>query len=146
MSSFILIGALAGLAAGTVLAFFSHLAPYIRSGKEVKLGDDPHVFGHPLNRREAHLLSLLVQLLLSVVFGAVFGWFLQLGWVGSFGILPLLVWSSALAFVTGAVVLPLDGHGLFGHKQEVWFFVDMLITNGIWALLVAAFAALWFAS
>jgi hypothetical protein len=139
MSSFILIGALAGLAAGTILAFFSHLAPYIGAGNFLKEGSDPHILGRPLSRREAHLLSLLSHLFLATVFGAVYGWFLQLGWVGSFAILPLLL-------VTGLVVLPLDGHGLFGHKQDVWFFVDMLITKGIWALLVAGFAALWFAS
>ena len=146
MSSFILIGALAGLAAGTVLAFFSHLAPYLRPGDAREQGSGPHLFGHALSQREAHLLGLLIQLALATAFGAAYGWFLQLGWVGSFGILPLLLWSFALAFTTGAIVMPLNGHGLFGHKRDVWFFVNLLITNGIWALLVAGFAALWFAS
>ncbi len=146
MSSFLLIGGLAGLAAGTIVAFFSRLASVL--GREKKPGewDEPHLFGYQLNRREARLLGLLSHLLLSLVFGAGYGWLLQSGFVASFAVLPLLLWSVLFAFATGYLVLPLEGDGLFGHKHDVWFFVDLLITHGIWALFVAGFAALWFAS
>ena len=134
MTSFILIGAFAGLVAGSILASFSSLVPHLRPRNAVKQGS------------EVHLLGLLIRLLLAMVFGAVYGLILELGWVGSFGILPLLLWSSVLAFTTAALVMLLEGDRLFGRKHDVWFFVDLVIVNGLWALLVAGFAALWFAS
>lgn len=143
MSDALLLGGLAGLFAGTVLAFFSHIAPYFGARTFLQEGEYPNVFGYELSRREAHLMSLLLDVGLAAGFGAAYGWFVEQGWVDGFGIVPLVGWSCVLAFVIGLIVLPLDGQGLFGRKRGVWFFVDMLITKGVWALLVASFAAVW---
>lgn len=143
MSSTIVTGAYAGLAAGAILTFLSHVAPLLGAGNFVRDTDEPIAFGRALSRREAHLLGVLIHLILSLFFGVLFAFGVDQGWVSRFEFLPILGYSIVLFFATGLIVMPLEGHGILGMKHDAWFPVDALITNIFWGAFYLLLIRLW---
>lgn len=143
MSSALLIGVFAGACAGAVMTFFSHIAPMFGAGNFIKDLDRPQVLGRDLSRREAHLLGILVHLCLSAVFGLGYGGLVQFGWLDGFYAIPLFVYAIGITLITGLLVMPWEGHGLFGRKHDPWFMIDAFLTNIVWAVLVYLIAHLW---
>jgi len=143
MGEALLVGAIAGMAAGTILAFLSHIAPRFGAGNFIQDTDHPTLFGKPVSRREAHLVGLLVHILLSGFFGFAFALFVELGWLSDYAYLPMLIWVAVLTLFTGFVVMPLEGHGFFGRKHDAWFAVDALVTNLLWGHLFLVLIRLW---
>jgi hypothetical protein len=135
----LLLGALGGLGAGAVLLLLSHIAPRFGAGAFVRDLDQVCILGHDCSRREAHFIGIALHLGLSLIFGALFAYGVQEGVASGFHTLPLLGYAIALTIFTGGVVLPLEGHGLFGVKEDAWFPVDLLITNILWAFLFGLF-------
>lgn len=143
MGSSLLMGALAGMAAGTILAFLSHLAPRFGAGNFIPDTDQPRLFGKKVSRREAHLVGLLVHIILSGFFGFAFALSVELGWFADYAYLPMLIWVVILTLFTGLVIMPLEGHGFFGRKHDAWFVVDAFITNVLWGHLFLVLLRLW---
>lgn len=143
MGEALLVGAIAGMAAGTILAFLSHIAPNFSAGNFIEDTAQPKLFGKKVSRREAHLVGLLVHILLSGFFGFAFALSVELGWLSDYAYVPMLIWVAALTLFTGLVVMPLEGHGLFGRKHDAWFAVDALITNVLWGHLFLVLLRLW---
>jgi len=127
--------AIAGTFAGAILLFFSHVAPIIGAGNFIRDLDQPRLFRANLSKREAHLVGALVHLLVSAGSGAVFGTLVFVGVVSDVGLLSILGWGLIVALIIGGIVLPLEGHGLFGTKEDAWFPVDLLLTQVIWGIL-----------
>lgn len=143
MDSLILVGAVAGMSAGAIMIFLSHVAPRLGAGNFIRDIDQPQVFGRDISRREAHLLGILVHLCLSLMFGIGYALLVDVGWVKDFSLLPILFYSVAVALFTGLVVMPIEGHGLFGRKHDNWFMVDVVLTNVFWGLVYFALVGLW---
>ncbi len=124
------------------MLFLSHLAPYFKAGNFVRDLDQPVLLGRKVTRREAHLVGIFVFLILSTVFGGLFGLLVQTGVAAGFQFLPIILWSLVLTLVYGGVILPLEGHGFFGLKEDAWFPVDLVITDFLWAILFWQIASL----
>lgn len=136
-------GVLAGMSAGVILAFLSHVAPRFGAGNFITDPVQPKLFGKSVSRREAHFIGLLVHILLSGCFGFLFACLVEFGWFADYAYIPMLVWVVALTSFTGFVVMPLEGHGFFGRKHDAWFMVDALITNLIWGHLFLLLVHVW---
>ena len=132
-----------GASVGALTLFLSHIAPFVGAGNFIRDIDQPRLFGRTITRREGHLVGVCIHIVLSAVFGGVFGLLVDLGVAPGFGIVPLLAWGVLLALVTGVVILPLEGHGFFGVKEDAWFPVDLLLTNALWALFMWIIMGIW---
>ena len=125
------------------MAFLSHLAPRFGAGNFIRDTDEPHVFGKAISCREAHFIGILTHLVLSVIFGFGFAYGVQQGWISGYFYVPMLLWSLVISLFFGLIVMPLEGHGLFGVKHDAWFFVDSLLTNLLWGHLFLVLMRLW---
>jgi hypothetical protein len=130
-----LIAALAGIAAGAILFALNHLAPKFGAGRFVRDLDTVCILGHDCSGREAHLIGVLLHFVLSAFFGAAYAVAVGFGMVMGYAAGPLLMYAIILTVVMGGVVMPLQGHGLFGMKEDAWFPVDLLLTNVMWVAL-----------
>ena len=125
------------------MLFLSHIAPRFGAGNFIEDTDRPHVFGKEISRREAHLIGILTHLILSVLSGFGFAYGVQQGWISGYTYIPLLLWCLAISLFFGIIVMPLEGHGLFGRKHDAWFFADSLLTNLLWGHLFLVLMRLW---
>lgn len=125
------------------MTFLSHIAPRFGAGNFIRDIDQPKMFGRDISRREAHLLGILVHLCFSLLFGLGYAWLVDLGWVGEFGVVTVLLYSIAVGLFTGLVIMPIEGHGFFGRKHDPWFMADVLLTNLFWGLVYIALVRLW---
>ncbi len=139
----LLIGASAGLAAGAVMTFLSHIAPQFGAGNFIRDMDRPVFFSRELSRREAHYIGILMHLAFALLAGLLFAFALDRHWVPAFAFLPIVGWSFILFLVIGLILLPLEGHGFFGSKHDAWFPVDLLLTCLGWGGLFYLFMQLW---
>lgn len=139
----ILFAAAVGAIAGAILLFFSHIAPVFGAGNFIRDIDKPHVFGRSVTRREAHAVGALVHIVFASTFGGLFAYLVDIGIFLEFDLLSLLGWSLLMTLFVGGIVLPLEGHGVFGVKEDAWFPVDLLMTNVLWAVLFWWFIGLW---
>jgi hypothetical protein len=88
----ILAGLIAGTIAGAILLFLAHLAPYVGAGDYVDEVGRMEVLGQDLSPREGQFLGILVHVLVSGGFGALYGAFVAYGLAPGFGFLPVMVW------------------------------------------------------
>jgi hypothetical protein len=133
----------AGASAGAILLFLSHIAPKFGAGNFVRDLDKPILLGRSVTRREAHFVGMFLHLVMSAVFGAGYAVLADHGLVSGFDPLPIFAWGLGLACVNGLVVFPIEGHGIFGIKEDSWFPVDLVITNLLWAALFWWLMRLW---
>ncbi|MEK7116133.1 MAG: hypothetical protein AAB879_01930 [Patescibacteria group bacterium] len=131
----ILASAASGTFAGVVLFVFSHVAPMFGAGNFIRDLDKPRIFGAAVSRREAHVVGALTHILVSGASGAMFGFLVSLNIFQGFDLISLLGWSVVMTLAIGGVILPLEGHGVFGVKEDAWFPVDLFITNILWSVL-----------
>lgn len=132
-----------GVIAGAILAFLSHIAPLFGAKNFIRDLDQPRLFGRNVTRREAHFVGLFVHLMLSGLFALIYAGLVQYDILSGFQLLPLLGWSVVLYLFMGGIILPLEGHGLFGVKEDSWFPVDLFLTNAAWAILFWWMMQLW---
>jgi len=133
----------AGCIAGAILLFLSHVAPMFGAGNFLRDMDEPRLFGKFITRREAHVVGAFAHLLISGLAGAAYGALIRMNVIPDFGFLPILGWSVVLSIAMGGIILPLEGHGLFGVKEDVWFPVDLFLTNILWGILFWGMMRLW---
>lgn len=143
MGATLLMGVIVGMSAGVVLAFLSHLAPALGAGNFIPDTDQPKLFGKKVTRREAHLVGLLVHIILSAVFGFVFALCVELEVFSRFSIGAMLWFVLGMTLFSGLIVMPIEGHGVFGRKHDAWFALDALITNLIWGALFLLLLHVW---
>ncbi len=127
----------AGFAAGGVLILLSHLAFRVGAGSGLREIDQLHFFGRTFSRRESRIVGILIHLILYGLAGSAFGILVQFGMLAH-TVLDLTEYLLILTLVFGGVILPLEGHGLFGLEEDPWFPVDLLIANAIWVILFEA--------
>ncbi|MFA5935848.1 MAG: hypothetical protein WC787_03275 [Patescibacteria group bacterium] len=133
----------AGASAGGILLLLSHVAPLFGAGNFVRDLDQPKLLGRDVTRREAHIAGMLIHLLVSIVGGGGYAFLISTGVISNFHFLPILAWSGIIALVMGGIVLPLEGHGVFGFKEDAWFPIDLLLTNVLWAILFWWLMRVW---
>ena len=126
---------IAGLIAGIIMIFASHMAPRLGAGAFVKEVDVIKCFGRTCSRRESHIIGMLVHGSLYIAAGLVYGALAEQGVVSGFGAIPLLFYAALLTVFMGGVIIPLEGHGMFGWREDHWFAVDLIIMNLVWVIL-----------
>jgi len=136
-------GLYAGLAAGAILSFLAHIAPLVGAGNFIRDLDQPKAWGCELTRREAHLLGILVFLVFSLFSGLLLAWFVAQGWIVGFDFLSVLGWGMLMLLFVGLVLMPLEGHGVFGYRHDSWFVIDLCVACLLWSLLFWALIKLW---
>ncbi len=141
----ILLAGFAGIGAGGVMLFFSHIAPRFGAGKFVRDLDEMRLFGRTYSRRESHVVGVLIHLFLSFFFGAVYAFGVDQGLVADYGFWPLATYAVLVTVFTGGVIMPLEGHGVFGVREDDWFPIDLLIANILWVFLYSVIVRLWLA-
>ncbi len=132
-----------GILAGAVILFLAHLAPFFGAGNFVRDLDNPHLFGKKVTSREAHLVGALTHLIISGLFGFLFAILVDRNLVTGYTFVAILAWSAVLSLFNGGVILPLEGHGLFGIKEDAWFPVDLFLTSFAWGILFWFTMHLW---
>lgn len=130
-----LISGIAGIIAAGVMILLSHLAPYVGAGSFVKDIDVIRCFGRTCTRRESHIIGVMVHIALYLACGLVYGALVAQGILSGFSALPLGAYALIVTVFMGGVVMPLEGHGLFGWREDHWFAADLLIMNAVWAIL-----------
>lgn len=134
----ILLAGLAGLTAGAIVIFLSHVAPRLGMAEKAPDMDVIRCFGYTCTRRESHVIGVAVHAIFYFVFGMVYGFGVTQGIAAGYAVIPLAVYAVVITIVLGGVVLPLEGHGLFGWREDHWFTADLLASNMVWALLFGA--------
>lgn len=133
--SMILAGLIVGIIAGTILLFLSYIAPYIGAGNFLKETKNSRIGGKRISQREGQYIGILVHLMSAAFFGMLYAAAVAFGVVSDFSFIHLLGWSGVMTLVIGGIILPLEGHGLFGVKEDAWFPLDLYITNFLWCIL-----------
>lgn len=131
----IIVGLIAGTLAGVILLFFSHLAPYVGAGNFVSELAGTKMMGKRVTRREGQFVGMLVHVLVSAASGGLYMELMRYSVVADAGLFSILGWSAIMATFIGGVIMPLEGHGLFGIKEDAWFPIDLFLTNIGWGIL-----------
>lgn len=135
-----LIAASAGVVASGVLILFSAIIPRWFVSAAVHQLDVIHMSGRILSKKESYVVGILIHLIFSLFFGALFGVGMRLGIV-DISIVSMMVFYVVVSLVLGGIVLPIEGHGLFGWKEDHWIPVDLLAMNAVWVLIFWALLA-----
>jgi hypothetical protein len=137
------LGFAAGAISGAIMLFLAHLAPVFGAGNFVRDLDEPHFFRRRISRREAHFVGVLVHLTMMAAFGGAYAYLAATGIFQDFSLLPILGWGLIFTLFMGGVVMPLEGHGLFGVKEDAWFPVDLVLAHAGWAFVFWWIINLW---
>lgn len=108
------------------------------------LVDVKTIFGRTLDRHEKFLVALLLHLVIGSLFGLIYIVFVKNEWLvftnSPFSFLSLAIYAVCAWVVTGTVIFPSLGMGLFGGRegQRVW--LEMLVSHfvlgvGLWLLV-----------
>ena len=143
MLALVFVGACAGLSAGAISVFLAHIAPRFGAGNFIRDADRTICFSRELSRREAHYIGIFVHLIVSAVIGGTYAFAVARHWLPDFGWLLMAGLSIVLFTIIGVVVLPLEGHGMFGVREDAWFPVDLCISSVAWGLLYGGLIRLW---
>lgn len=133
----------AGIISGALITLLAHLAPVFGAGNYIRDLDQPRLFGKSVTRREAHLLGIAVHLVISGIAGGAFAFLLGQGVFQDISLSALLIWSCVVCVCNGGIILPLEGHGIFGIKEDAWFPVDLLLSHLMWGVLSWFVVQLW---
>ncbi len=139
----IFFGGIAGIGAGAIMLFLSHIAPRFGAGNFVRDLDVLRLFGRTYSRREAHVIGVFVHLFLAFFFGVLYAFGVEQGIANGYGAWPLVMYAVLLTVFVGGIIMPLEGHGLFGLREDDWFPIDLLLTNLGWVLLYWVIVSLW---
>ncbi|MBD3251360.1 hypothetical protein GF380_02795 [Candidatus Uhrbacteria bacterium] len=136
-------GAIAGFSAGAIMILLGHVAPLLGANRLAKDLDVLRLFGRKYSRRESHIVGMIIHLILYAFFGIVYGVAVVQGVFDGVQPFPLGIYLALITIVMGGVIMPLEGHGLFGVKEDHWFVVDLLLMNAGWLILFAAIFRIW---
>jgi hypothetical protein len=138
------LGAIAGIVAGGIMMFLSHVAPRYGAAEYARDVDVIRCFGRTCSRRESHVIGVLVHAILYAFFGLLYAVGVEQGVADGYTVVSLLVYVFVLAVAMGGIIVPLEGHGLFGVREDKWFMIDLVLANLGWIILYGAFMSLWY--
>jgi len=130
-------GLVAGGIGGVVMAILIHLAPLVVYHKKHLPDIDAHYFfGRKFSERETHLLGILIQFVLSAIFGGVYVMLVKLGIVfDGFDYLHIALFGVVVWFIKGVIITPLLGVGFFAAKEGKYVWFEMFLLHQIYALI-----------
>jgi hypothetical protein len=59
-------------------------------------------------------------------------------------LIPLSFYLVLITVILGGIFMPLEGHGLFGVREDKWFIIDLFLANLGWVLLYGAFMSIFY--
>ncbi len=150
---------LLGASIGTLVAFvFSIPAIVLELVERGKVKNTPllvdvkTIFWRKLHAHEAFWVGLLIHIVLGNLFGLIYVAFVKYEWLvftnSPYSFLSLLIYAIGAWLVTGLIIFPFLGMGLFGRREgkRVWMEIlaSMLILGGAMWLLVKYFQPYYF--
>jgi hypothetical protein len=136
MNSIALAG-IAGVAAGGMMILLSHLVLRVDMAQGARDLDRLRLFGKEYSRRESHVIGIIIHALLYGVAGVAFGSLVQAGMLAH-DLPGAVMFIIVLTLAFGGIIMPLEGHGIFGSREDSWFALDLLIANAVWVILFEA--------
>lgn len=140
MNTLPLITGVIGIATSVVLMLLSILIPQSFVSKAEHELDEVRFGSKAFSKRESTVVGMLLHAMLSFFFGVVYGACLNAG-VLSVDAVSLGIYFLVTAAILGGIILPLEGHGFFGWKEDHWISVDLLAMNALWILIFWALLA-----
>jgi hypothetical protein len=129
----ILAGAI-GVVASGVLVLLSVITPRWFVSEAVHELDVVRFGGRSLSKKESSLVGVLIHFIFSLFFGVLFGAGMNLG-IFDLHLVSMGMYSIVMTLILGGIVLPLEGHGLFGWREDHWIPVDLFAMNVLWVLI-----------
>jgi len=138
-------------ALGGLIAFFYSIPAILL--EITKRGDVPElpllvdvktIFRRRLNVKEVFWAALLLEILLGVGFGVAYIWFTTHDWLfvthAPYSLASLLIFALGAFCVTGVMIFPALGMGLFGRREghRVWLEIltsFLLISFTLWLII-----------
>lgn len=133
----ILLSGIAGFVSALVVMGISHIAPRFGLSAFRRDMDEAKFRGKEFSHRESHVIGFLIHTILYTCFGIFFGVAETYG-IFSVSFSSIAMYALYITIFLGGVVIPLEGHGLFGWNEDHWFCVDLLVMDFIWAFLFGA--------
>lgn len=116
------------------------------------LVDIKAIWGRVLNRHETFLVALLVHLVIGSLFGLMYVLFVKKGWLvfthSPYTLLSLAIFAVGSWIVSGLLIFPALGMGIFAHRAGKRVWMEMLASHlviglGMW-LAVQYYQPVWF--
>lgn len=140
MNDYPLLAGAIGVFTSGVLLLFSVIVPRWLVSKAVHELEVFRPGAGRMSKKESMLFGMVVHLIFSLFFGVLFGAAVMTG-ILSVNAVSMLIYFFVMSLFLGGVVLPLEGHGLFGWKEDHWIPVDLLAMNALWILIFWALLA-----
>lgn len=108
------------------------------------LVDAKSIWGRKLKSSEVFLVALLIHLVLGTLFGLIYVLFVRKGWLvftnRPYTIESLIIYAVCAWIVTGVLIFPALGFGLFGRREGERVWLELLISmlligTGMWFLV-----------
>ena len=121
------LGMAAAMGLGEKLDVFKINLPWI---------DGQFFFKDRFDNRITYVLGLLIHLVTSISFAigyVLFRMYLVPNWTWT---MAGMAWTVILWFLFGLTVAPVTGFGLFGSKSGKWAWFELLITHGVYGIIL----------
>jgi hypothetical protein len=123
-----------GVTASCVLILFSFLLPRWFVSTAVHQIDAFRFGDRIFSKKESQTLGVFIHLIFSMFFGALFGVGMNMG-IFDVGLLSMTIYLVIISLILGGIVLPVEGHGLFGWREDHWIPVDLIAMNTVWIFI-----------
>jgi hypothetical protein len=108
------------------------------------LVDAKTMWGRKLEKHEVFLVALLIHIVIGCLFGLIYVLFVKKGWLvftnAPYTLLSLFIYATCAFVVTGLVIFPLLGMGIFGRREGKRVWLEMLASHyilglGLWLIV-----------
>lgn len=129
----ILTGAI-GIVASGVLVLLSAIVPRWFVSEAVHELEVFRFGSKALSKKSSRLVGVLVHFIFSMFFGILFGAGMTVG-IFQLNLASMGIFSIIMTLILGGIILPLEGHGLFGWREDHWIPVDLFAMNVLWIFI-----------
>ncbi|HBK35107.1 MAG: hypothetical protein UU08_C0001G0019 [Candidatus Uhrbacteria bacterium GW2011_GWE2_40_58] len=130
---------LLGASIGGLIAFFFSLPAavleFVEKGNVKRLPilvEAKTIFHRRLHKEEVFLVAVLLHICLGISYGTIYVWFVLHDWLflthTPFTLFSFFLFSLGAFVVTGSVIFPLLGMGLFGRKEGTSVWLEMVFS------------------
>ncbi len=136
-----LLAATLGTLVGFLIALPAIILETSHRVKNLPLLLDVHIWrGYKLNEREVFVVGLLIHLITSAAYGAIYVLFVKQDWLiithSPYSILSMIIVAALFWLFLNLVIFPLVGFGFMGWKEEKTAWFETLVALGVESALL----------